>query len=150
MRSLHSSRTRSLADSADHRRLVLLYDADCGFCRWAVVRALDRDAAGILEPIRIQSARGAQLLADLDERERLGAVHVISADGSRRSGGAALGVLLDVLRRPALARLATLSPPLTDRAYRFVADNRRQFSRLVSAKAKRRADERLAAFGADQ
>jgi predicted DCC family thiol-disulfide oxidoreductase YuxK len=57
-------------------------------------------------------------------------------------------VLLDVLRRPALARIATLSPPLTDRAYRFVAEHRRHFSRLVSAKAKRRADERLAALDA--
>ena len=77
-------------------------------------------------------------------------MHVISADGSRRSGGAALGVLLDALRRPGLATLTTFSPPLTDFAYRFVADNRRHFSRLVSAKAKRRADQRLATFGADQ
>jgi predicted DCC family thiol-disulfide oxidoreductase YuxK len=139
---------RSLAESRDHRRLVLLYDADCGFCRWAVAWTLDRDAAGVVEPISIQSPRGSQLLADLAECERLRAVRVISADGSRRSGGAALGVLLDALKLPGLARLATLSPPLTDLVYRSVADNRRHFSRLVSAKAKRRADERLAALDA--
>jgi predicted DCC family thiol-disulfide oxidoreductase YuxK len=137
------------ADGCEHCWVILLYDAECGFCRWAVVWALDRDRAGVLEPIGIQSARGAALLADLDERERLSSVHVVRADGSRRSGGAALAPLLEALTHPALARLARLVAPLTGAAYRFVAGNRRQFSHLVSARAKRRADQRLAAVDAE-
>jgi predicted DCC family thiol-disulfide oxidoreductase YuxK len=112
--------------------VIVLYDSDCGFCRWTLDWALKRDREHVLEPHPIQSARGAELLADLDPAERLRQAHVVHAYGRRESGGAAMRAVLDVLppaRR--LAWLARLSPRATDAGYRFVARHRAVFGRLV-------------------
>ena len=56
------------------QRAVLLYDASCGFCRWAVAQVLRRDRALRLRPVRIQSEEGERLSAVLDPaaQERVG------------------------------------------------------------------------------
>ena len=51
--------------------LTVLYDADCGFCRWSVGRLLALDRAGHLMPEPIQSAVGERLLAGIPPAERL-------------------------------------------------------------------------------
>jgi predicted DCC family thiol-disulfide oxidoreductase YuxK len=112
--------------------VIVLYDSDCGFCRWTLDWALARDRDHLLEPHPIQSAKGAELLSDLEPDERLRSAHVVHPDGRRESGGAAMRAVLDVLpsaRR--LAWLARLSPRATDAAYGFVARNRSFFGRLV-------------------
>ena len=125
--------------------LLVLYDDDCGFCRWTVAWALRRDRAGVLDVAPIQSDTGERLLADLDPAERLRAAHVIHADGRRSSGGAALRDVLDALPGTrGRARLAGLSERATELGYRLVANNRSRVSRLVPKAAKARADELLA------
>src|SRR4051794_215605 len=123
---------------------IVLYDGECGFCRWAVAWALERDRDGVLSVAPIQSPTGAQLLADLDPAERLRAVHVVHDDGRRESGGAAARAVLEATARP-LARLAGMSPRATELVYRLVAGNRSRVSRLVPRRAKLRADRLLAA-----
>jgi predicted DCC family thiol-disulfide oxidoreductase YuxK len=114
--------------------VIVLYDSDCGFCRWTLAWALKRDRNHVLDTHPIQSDRGAELLADLDPEERMSQAHVVHDDGRRESGGAAMRAVLDVLppaRR--LAWLARLSPRATDAGYRFVARHRAAFGRLVRA-----------------
>ena len=122
---------------------ILLFDEDCGFCRWSLAKLLAWDRRRALRPLSIQSEEGRRLLAGTSEEERMGSWHLIS-DGRRYSAGAAFAPLLRLLPGGAPpARLAETAPGATERAYRFVADHRSTFGRLIPAAAKRRADRRI-------
>jgi predicted DCC family thiol-disulfide oxidoreductase YuxK len=123
---------------------LVLYDADCGFCRWSLGKLLAWDRREALRPVALQDPEAGRLLAHMDEEERMASWHLVTQDGAVRSGGAALAPLLRLLPggRPAAA-LAERVPRLVDRAYRFVAGHRTVFGRPVSAGAKRRADRRI-------
>jgi predicted DCC family thiol-disulfide oxidoreductase YuxK len=124
--------------------VTVLYDRDCGLCRWIVAKLLASDRRGRLRPVAIQSPEGQALLADLPPEERLAAAHAIDAAGRRYSGGAAAPPILRELPggRPLAALLAT-SPRVTDRIYQWVAEHRTTVGRLVPERAKRRAASRL-------
>jgi predicted DCC family thiol-disulfide oxidoreductase YuxK len=127
-------------------RSALLYDRDCGFCRWSMAWALRLDRRHEFEPVPIQSARGERLLAGLEPHERLDSAHLVSPGGERVSGGAIAGpVLRRVPGGGPFAAVAERLPGATERAYRFVADHRSWFGRLVTAGAKRRAEALIAA-----
>jgi predicted DCC family thiol-disulfide oxidoreductase YuxK len=124
--------------------VIVLYDADCGFCRWAMAWALRRDRHHSLVAVPIQSPRGAELLADLEPSERLRSAHLVREDGSRRSGGAAVADVLSALPSTrALGRLARSLPGVTALLYDVLAARRESFGRLVGEAARRRADEEL-------
>jgi predicted DCC family thiol-disulfide oxidoreductase YuxK len=129
----------------DARRWLVLYDADCGMCKWLLALLLRWDREPRLRPVALKGAEAHRLLADLAPAERMASWHLVSPDGERRSGGAALPALLRLLPagRPAAAVLDR-SPRLTERGYRWVADHRSHLSRLMSAGAKRRAAQRIA------
>jgi predicted DCC family thiol-disulfide oxidoreductase YuxK len=115
---------------------IVLYDEDCGFCRWGVDLLLRLDRRHVLEAIPIQSAEGADHLSSMPPRERLESWHVRSPDGRLWSGGDAVPVVLRLLPGGrGLARVAALFPRTVDRLYRFVARNRSTFGRLVGARA---------------
>jgi predicted DCC family thiol-disulfide oxidoreductase YuxK len=119
--------------------VIVLYDEDCGFCRWTMAWALRRDRNRALNVAPIQSSTGAELLADLTPAERLSSVHVVHDDGRRESGGAAVGDVLRALpSRHPLARVGSI--PLV---YRLAAANRSKLSRLVPERSKRAADRLL-------
>lgn len=125
--------------------LILVYDADCGFCRWSVAALLDRDRRGVLEPMTIEEAGSRGLLDSIDPLDRTRSAHVVLPDGQVLSGGAGVPAL--AARVPGAApigALARVAPRLVDFAYRTIATNRMRISRLVPAEAKRRADLRLA------
>lgn len=123
--------------------MIVLYDEDCGFCRWTVAWALRRDRDHVLEIAPIQSPTGDTLLGGVDPGERLRAAHVVHDDGRRESGGAAVREVLDALPSAhPLARLASI--PIV---YRLAARHRRRLSRLVPGRAKLRADGVLAQHG---
>jgi predicted DCC family thiol-disulfide oxidoreductase YuxK len=125
--------------------LTVLYDADCGFCRFSVARLLDWDRRRRLRPVAIQSARGQELLAAVAPAERLRSAHVVDAEGTLHSGGAAAAVIAREL--PAGAPVALVLgalPGPTDRAYRFVADHRTGISRFVPSRWKRAAAAQIA------
>jgi predicted DCC family thiol-disulfide oxidoreductase YuxK len=123
---------------------LILYDGDCGLCKWLLAALLRFDRAGRLRPVALQRPEAEALLADLDPAERMASMHVVSPHGTRASGGEALPALLRQLsggRLPAavLARF----PRATGWSYRWVAAHRIGISRFVPHRAKRRAAERV-------
>jgi predicted DCC family thiol-disulfide oxidoreductase YuxK len=124
--------------------VIVLYDNDCGFCRWSMAWALRHDDRKRLTAVPIQSPLGAELLAELDEDQRLRSAHVVDEHGARRSGGAAAADVLSALARTrALGRLANRTPAPTSLLYGFVASHRHGFGRFVGESARRHADELL-------
>lgn len=115
---------------------VLLYDSDCGFCRWCADKVLAWDRRGLLRPLALQDPEADAVLGGMDPAVKMDSWHLAMPDGRVYSGGAAASRLLRLLPggRP-LAALLSLSPPLTDRAYRVVARNRDRFGRLVGEQA---------------
>jgi predicted DCC family thiol-disulfide oxidoreductase YuxK len=125
--------------------VTVLYDHDCGFCRWSVGRVLAWDRAGRVRALAIQSAEGQLLLSDLSPEQRLATAHAVDAAGRRSSGGDAFAPVAAVLPGGApLAALGRRAPALARAAYRAVAGRRSLLGRLVSDAAKARADDRIA------
>jgi predicted DCC family thiol-disulfide oxidoreductase YuxK len=117
--------------SPDAKQLSVLYDRDCGFCKWALDKILAWDRRRRLRPVAIQSEEGERLLAEIEPERRLDSWHLV-ADGEVRSGGAAAPRLFDVLPggRPFAAVFRTF-PRATERAYRWVAEHRDALARLL-------------------
>jgi predicted DCC family thiol-disulfide oxidoreductase YuxK len=131
-------------------RWTLLYDADCGFCKWIVAGLLAWDRHDRLVARAIQSAEGKALLGGLGSEEQLASVHLIAPGGERFSAGSALAPLLRLLPGGGLpARAMARLPRLTSGGYDWVAGHRSQLSRAIPAALKRRANERLARHTAD-
>src|SRR5438445_7093217 len=98
-------------------RAALLYDRDCGFCRWSVGNILRRDTRRTLLPIGIQSPEGQRLLTGMPEEQQLASWHLVLADGRVLSGGAAAPELLRLLGMGARARLLSVAPGATNLMY---------------------------------
>ncbi|CAN5821023.1 hypothetical protein BH24CHL5_BH24CHL5_13530 [soil metagenome] len=120
-------------------RLTVLYDDDCGFCRWSVSQLRPMDRHGRLEFVPLQHAAdhpGRPDLARLAGASDLaGAIHVVRPDGEACAGGAAMLEILDALPGGWLLRPWVLLPgmaALLDVGYRAVADNRNRISELLS------------------
>jgi predicted DCC family thiol-disulfide oxidoreductase YuxK len=124
---------------------TVIYDETCGFCRWCVGVLLGWDRDGRLRPVPAGSAHADELLTGMPAETRFGSWHLVAPDGEVHSGGLAAAPLLRLLPGGRLpAALVARVPRLADRAYRFVARNRRGFGRLVGTRARARADARLA------
>ena len=116
--------------------LTVLYDEDCGFCKWALNKLLAWDRGERLRPLAIQSPEGQALLSEVPQNERLDSWHLALPSGEIRSAGAAAAPLMDVLPGgPPLARLFRMFPKTTERGYRWVARNRNRFARLLRVDA---------------
>ena len=128
---------------------TVYYDADCGFCIWAVAVLLRFDRSGRLGVASIQGALDGAL-RDIPRDRVLTSFHAVSRVGDRASAGAALTAVLRLL--PALRWAGALSarvPRLTEWAYRWVADHRGRLARFVPEKAKARARGVVAARRVD-
>jgi len=123
---------------------TVIYDADCGFCRWSLAKLLRWDRRHVLRPVALQDPEASTLLPGMSEKERLASWHLVDAEGDVRSAGSAIPALLRLLAGGApLAALATRAPKLSERGYRFVADHRSGLGRLIGERARRRADETI-------
>lgn len=111
---------------------VLLYDADCSFCRWSLDKILAWDRARRLRPVPIQSEEGSRLLAPIAPEARLDSWHLVGPDGRVFSAGAAAPPLARLLPggRPLAAVFATF-PGATERGYQLVARHRDDLVRLL-------------------
>src|SRR5207248_892628 len=78
---------------------VVLYDQDCGFCKWSLAKVLRWDHSKRLRAVPIQSEEGARLLADVPPDQRLESWHFVDRDGKRFSAGAAAAPLARALPR---------------------------------------------------
>jgi len=110
---------------------TVLYDRDCGLCRWSLDKILAWDRRHALRPVAIQSEEGQRLLTPVPPERRLDSWHLV-AGGEVLSAGAAAPPLFAALPggRPVAALLRAF-PRATERAYRWVADHRGLLSRLL-------------------
>jgi predicted DCC family thiol-disulfide oxidoreductase YuxK len=117
---------------------TILYDEECGFCRWSVNKIMAWDRAKRFRALSIQSDAGASLLAGISAEKLLDSWHFVRADGTCFSAGAAAAPLVRLLPygKP-LARLLDTFPGLTEHAYRSVANNRVRWARLLRIDANR-------------
>jgi predicted DCC family thiol-disulfide oxidoreductase YuxK len=64
-------------------RWLVLYDGDCGLCKWLLAGILSWDRSQRLQPLALQTERAAELLADLTPEQRLASWHLIAPTGER-------------------------------------------------------------------
>jgi predicted DCC family thiol-disulfide oxidoreductase YuxK len=116
-------------------RAVILYDAGCGFCRWATATLLRWDRHGRLRPVALADPEAERLLPGMDAERRMASWHLVTPDGRVTSAGRALGPLLRLLPggRP-LAAVARAFPGTFDRLYGWVSRHRDRLGRLVGAR----------------
>ncbi|TMK36842.1 MAG: DUF393 domain-containing protein [Actinobacteria bacterium] len=111
---------------------TVLYDGDCGFCRWSAGKLRAWDTRGRLTFTPIQSAEGAELLQPLSVAERLESMHAVTPDGRVWSGGQAARVILAELPGGRnLSSIAATFPGATEWLYRLVARHRDRIGRLL-------------------
>ncbi len=123
---------------------TLLYDEDCGFCRWSLAKILAWDRRRTLRPVPLGSEEADRILAGMRREERMASWHLLDREGRLHSAGAAFPPLLRLLPGGApLAAAAARAPRLSERGYRWVADRRSRLGKLVTEGARRRADRRI-------
>jgi predicted DCC family thiol-disulfide oxidoreductase YuxK len=114
------------------RRAVILFDNDCGFCRWSLSKLLAWDRHGRLRPVALQSEEADDLLMGMDRERKMASWHLVARNGHIYSGGAAVPQLARLLPASApIAALATAFPRTADRAYRWVARHRERLGRVL-------------------
>jgi predicted DCC family thiol-disulfide oxidoreductase YuxK len=115
---------------------VLLYDSDCGFCRWSVDKVVRWDSRRRVRPVALQDAEARELLHDMPGDERMASWHLVLPDGRIFSAGAAAPPLLRLLPGGSpLAALLAAFPGATELTYRWVTRHRERLGRLVGEKA---------------
>ena len=126
-------------------RAIVLYDHDCGFCRWTLGLMLIWDRGHRLWPAPIESSVGERWLAAMPTEERLASWHIVEEGGVVTSAGRGIfKVLAYVPGGRVMAWPLRLVPGVVERAYWFVASNRSAFSRFVPRAWVRSATARIA------
>jgi predicted DCC family thiol-disulfide oxidoreductase YuxK len=126
-------------------RPVVLYDADCGFCRACVAAVLALDRRRRLRPLALQNPEARRLLPGLSDEERMASWHLVAPAGEVTSSGAAFAPLLRQLPfGDPLAALFARFPRAAERGYRWVAEHRGAIGRALPRAIKRWADRVIA------
>ncbi|MEA2520772.1 MAG: hypothetical protein QOI81_418 [Actinomycetota bacterium] len=116
--------------------VAILYDNDCGFCRWTIARLLSWDRQKTLRPVALQDEEAVRLLPGMSRAERMRSWHVVTADGHVWSAGGAVGPLL---RQMPFGRIAApipeAFPKTTERLYRWGAHHRDRLGKMVGSNA---------------
>ena len=121
-------------------RWLVIYDADCGFCRWALGVLLRADRRRRLRPLALGTGESDRALADLPVAARASSWHLIDPAGTRWSAGVALAPLVALLpggRAP--GALLERIPGELERGYGWIAAHRGWLGRHLPAAAKRKA-----------
>jgi predicted DCC family thiol-disulfide oxidoreductase YuxK len=125
-------------------QVTLIYDSDCGFCRWCLGKVLAWDRRGVVRPVALGTAEANRLLGDMPGDRQRSSWHLIDDTGAVRSAGAGFSPLLGELPGGApFAAVTTRFKGATERAYRLVSGNRSLFGKLVTDGAKARANRRI-------
>jgi predicted DCC family thiol-disulfide oxidoreductase YuxK len=122
---------------------TLLYDSDCGFCRWALGKVLAWDRRRVVRPVKLTSDEADRLLGDMPDDRRMSSWHLVDAEGVHSAGAGFPPLLRRLPGGSPLAALAARVPHATERGYRFIAGNRSRWGKVVTDGAKRRADKRI-------
>ena len=113
---------------------VLVYDGECGFCRWAVDKLMAWDRNERVRPLAIQDPEADRILASVDPGARATSWHLAAPDGRVYSAGAVAAPLFRLL--PAgkpFALVFSQFPQATEFAYQTIARNRDRVGRAVGA-----------------
>jgi predicted DCC family thiol-disulfide oxidoreductase YuxK len=124
-------------------RVPILYDDDCGFCRWSLGLLLAWDRRGALRPVALQDPEASELLRDIPPEERMKSWHLVTESGVRSAGDALSPLLRHLPGGAPWARAFERFPRATERGYRFIAGKRSRFGKLLPGRAVRRADARI-------
>src|SRR3954454_1510164 len=125
-------------------RVILVYDRDCGFCRWSLGKVLAWDRRRAVRPVALGTPEANRLLAGVPAAERPRSWHLVDDGGAVHSAGAGFEPLFRLLPGGApFAAVAGRFPGATESGYRFVSGNRSIWGKLVTDGAKRRADARI-------
>ncbi len=123
---------------------TLLYDGECGFCRWVLGAILRWDRHRRIRPVALQDALAAELLPGMSEEDRFSSFHLGDRDGEILSGGRALPALVAELPRGRrIGALLDALQPGTDLGYRLVSANRSRIGPLIPDRWTALADERI-------
>jgi predicted DCC family thiol-disulfide oxidoreductase YuxK len=106
-------------------RPVLLYDADCRFCRFVARTVMRLDRNERVAFLSLGEPQAPILLPGFSASERAASIHLVEPDGQALSRGAALARLLEELGLPAPAAR------LLGHAYGPVANRRSILGRVV-------------------
>jgi predicted DCC family thiol-disulfide oxidoreductase YuxK len=115
---------------------LVLYDEDCGSCRWTAERLRRWDREDHLAFRSIQDADASGMLSSIAPDARYGSWHVIEPDGRIWSAGAAVP---RVMRRlpggSPIAVLAATFPSVTERAYGLLVRHRTRLGTMLGQRA---------------
>ncbi len=126
-------------------QVTLIYDSDCGFCRWCLGKVLAWDRRRAVRPVALETDEADRLLADVPVADRLTSWHLVDEAGTVHSAGTGFEPLFRLLPGGGpFAALAARFPGATESSYRFVSGNRSIWGKFVTDGAKRRADKRIA------
>jgi predicted DCC family thiol-disulfide oxidoreductase YuxK len=132
------------ASSSERARADILYDRDCGFCRWSLAWLLGWDRHRRLRPVALQDPEADRLLGGMDPERKFASAHLVTAGGEVHSGGEALAPLLRLLPGGApLSALAGLVPGPLRIGYDWVARNRSAFGRRLPQSSRDWATRRI-------
>ena len=124
----------------------ILYDADCGFCRWSLAQLLCLDRHSRLRPVSLQDPEADILLSGMTHEQRMASWHLVDEAGRVHSGGEAFSPLVRLIAGwDRFARVLAAFPSLSDLAYRTVARRRSWLGRLIPAASSARARQRIQA-----
>ena len=117
-------------------RAAILFDDDCGFCRWSLSKILTWDRYSRLRPVALQSPEADDLLRGMDPDQKMASWHLIAPHGRTYSGGEAVSHLARLLPSGApIASLADTFPRTTDRVYQWISRHRDLLGRTVGERA---------------
>jgi predicted DCC family thiol-disulfide oxidoreductase YuxK len=123
----------------------ILFDSDCGFCRWALGWILRWDRGHRLRPMELQDEHAAQMLEPMPREQQMASWHLVGPDGRVQSAGGAFAPLFRLLPGGGpLAWLADRFPRIVDGIYSRVAGARGSLGPRLSANAIARADRLIA------
>ena len=125
-------------------RTILIYDSDCGFCRWCLGKVLAWDRRRAVRPVALGTDEAKGLLGDMPRDRQFSSWHLVDEAGVHSAGDGFPPLLRLLPGGGPLAALTARFPGATESAYRFVSGNRGIWGRVVTDGAKRRADERIA------
>src|SRR4029077_831815 len=96
--------------------MVLIYDSDCGFCRWCLGKVLAWDRRRTVRPVALGTEEAIRLLGDMPAAERFSSWHLVDDGGAVHSAGAGFPPLLR--RLPGGAALGAPPPRVPHTAER--------------------------------
>lgn len=116
--------------------VTVLFDEDCGPCRWSADKLRVWDSEDALRFVGIRSPGGARILQGMDMDTRMASWHAAASNGAVWSAGAAIPVVVRRLRGGApIAWLAETFPETAERLYRWVSTHRVEISRFLGERS---------------